>query len=257
MDLQIADRVALVCSSTAGLGLATAKALAAEGCFVVVTGRRGEVARQIAAELGNALGLAVDLSQPGAADELVDAVLAETGRIDILVLNGPGPAPSAAADLDPDALHAAISLLAGNQVQLVRRTLPAMRERGWGRIVSVGSSGVVAPIPNLAASNFGRAALAGYLKTLSNEVAADGVTVNMVLPGRISTDRVTSVDAHNAARTGQDEAEVRAAAEAAIPIGRYGRPEEFGDVVAFLCGRQASYVTGSTVRCDGGLIATT
>ena len=184
MDLQIADRVALVCSSTAGLGLATAKALAAEGCFVVVTGRRGEVARQIAAELGNALGLAVDLSRPGAADELVDAVLAEKGRIDILVLNGPGPAPSAAVDLDPDALHAAISLLADDQVQLVRRTLPAMRERGWGRIVAVGSSGVVAPIPNLAASNFGRAALAGYLKTLSNEVAADGVTVNMVLPGR-------------------------------------------------------------------------
>jgi 3-oxoacyl-[acyl-carrier protein] reductase len=94
-------------------------------------------------------------------------------------------------------------------------------------------------------------------KALSNEVAADGVTVNMVLPGRISTDRVTSVDAHNAARSGQSEAEVRAAAEATIPIGRYGRPEEFGDVVAFLCGRQASYVTGSTVRCDGGLIATT
>jgi 3-oxoacyl-[acyl-carrier protein] reductase len=257
MDLQIADRVALVCSSTAGLGLATARALAAEGCFVVITGRRGEVAQQVAAELGNARGLAVDLSRPGAADELADAVLADRGRIDILVLNGPGPAPSAAADLDPDALHEAISLLAANQVQLVRRTLPAMRERGWGRIVSVGSSGVVAPIPNLAASNFGRAALAGYLKTLSNEVAADGVTVNMVLPGRISTDRVTSVDAHTAARTGQDVADVRAAAEAAIPIGRYGRPEEFGDVVAFLCGRPASYVTGSTVRCDGGLIAAT
>jgi len=257
MDLQIADRVALVCSSTAGLGLATAKALAAEGCFVVVTGRRGEVARRIAGELGNALGLAVDLARPGAADELVDAVLAETGRIDILVLNGPGPKPSEAVDLDPQALHAAISLLADNQVQLVRRTLPAMRESGWGRIVSIGSSGVVAPIPNLAASNFGRAALAGYLKTLAREVAADGVTVNMVLPGRIATDRVISVDAQNAARTGQDEAEVRAASEAAIPIGRYGRPEEFGDVVAFLCGSQASYVTGSTVRCDGGMIATT
>jgi len=257
MDLQIADRVALVCSSTAGLGLATARALAAEGCLVVITGRRGEVARQIAGELGNAIGLAIDLSRPGAADELADAVLAETGRIDILVLNGPGPTPGQATDLDPEALHAAISLLADNQVQLVRRTLPAMRERGWGRIVSIGSSGVVAPIPNLAASNFGRAAMAGYLKTLSSEIAADGVTVNMVLPGRIATDRTTAVDAQNAARTGQDEAEVRAASQAAIPIGRYGRPEEFGDVVAFLCGQPASYVTGSTVRCDGGLIATT
>ena len=257
MDLQIADRVALVCSSTAGLGLASAKALAAEGCFVVVTGRRGDFAQQIAGELGNAMALTVDLSERGAADALVDAVLAEKGRIDILVLNGPGPVPSAAADLDADALHDAISLLADNQVQLVRRTLPGMRERGWGRIVSVGSSGVVAPIPNLAASNFGRAALAGYLKTLSNEVAADGVTVNMVLPGRIATDRVASLDEKAAERTGRDVADVRAASEGAIPTRRYGRPEEFGAVVAFLCGNQASYVTGSTVRCDGGLIPTT
>lgn len=257
MDLLIADRVALVCSSTAGLGLASAKALAAEGCRVVVTGRRGEVARQVAADLGDAIGLAVDLSRPGAADELVDAVLAEMGRIDILVLNGPGPKPSAAADLDADALHAAISLLADNQVQLVRRTLPAMRERGWGRIVAVGSSGVVAPIPNLAASNFGRAALAGYLKTLSSEVAADGVTVNMVLPGRIATDRVATLDAQVAERTGRDVDDVRGASEAAIPTHRYGRPEEFGDVVAFLCGGPASYVTGTTVRCDGGLVPTT
>lgn len=258
MDLQIADRVALVCSSTAGLGLATATALAAEGCRVIVTGRRGEVARQIAAELGNgAIGLAIDLAQTGAADQLADAVLAETGRIDILVLNGPGPKPSAAADLDPEALHQAIGLLADNQVRLVRRTIPAMRERGWGRVVAIGSSGVVAPIPNLAASNFGRAALAGYLKTLSAEVAADGVTVNMVLPGRIATDRVATLDAQVAERTGRPVEEVSEASQATIPARRYGLPREFGDVVAFLCGGPASYVTGTTVRCDGGLIPTT
>jgi 3-oxoacyl-[acyl-carrier protein] reductase len=257
MDLQIADRVALVCSSTAGLGLATAKALAADGCRVVVTGRRGDVAREAAAELGSgSFGLAVDLARPGAADELADAVLAETGRIDILVLNGPGPAPSAAADLDPEALHAAIGLLADNQVGLVRRALPGMRERGWGRVVAIGSSGVDAPLPNLAASNFGRAALAAYLKTLSSEVAADGVTVNMVLPGRIATDRVATLDARAAERTGRPAEEVRRESESAIPTRRYGRPEEFGDVVAFLCGAPASYVTGTTVRCDGGLVPT-
>jgi 3-oxoacyl-[acyl-carrier protein] reductase len=255
MDLQIADRVALVCSSTAGLGLATARALAADGCRVVVTGRRGEVARQVAGELGHgSFGVAVDLAQAGAADELADAVLAETGRIDILVLNGPGPKPSAAADLDPEALHAAVALLADNQIGLVRRTLPAMRERGWGRVVAIGSSGVAAPLPNLAASNFGRAALAAYLKTLSAEVAADGVTVNMVLPGRIATDRVASLDAGAAERTGRSVEEVRRASEGGIPARRYGRPEEFGGVVAFLCGGPASYVTGTTLRCDGGLV---
>jgi 3-oxoacyl-[acyl-carrier protein] reductase len=139
-------------------------------------------------------------------------------------------------------------------MELVAQVLPGMRERGWGRIVAIGSSGVQQPLENLALSNLGRASLAAYLKTLSREVAADGVTVNMVLPGRIDTDRVAALDRGRAEREGTDAANVRAQSEAAIPTRRYGRPEEFGAVVAFLCGAAASYVTGEQIRCDGGLV---
>lgn len=255
MDLHIAGRTALVCSSTAGLGLAAARALAEEGARVVVTGRSAERAERTAAELGGgAFGLAADATDPAAADALADAVRERTGGVDILVLNGPGPAPSRAADLDPAAVHDAVALLTGHQVRLVRRLLPGMLERGWGRILAVGSSGVVAPIPNLAASNLGRAALAGYLKTLAAEVAAQGVTVNLVLPGRIATDRVAALDEAAARRTGRTAEQVAAASRATIPAGRYGTPEEFGAVVAFLSSIQASYVTGCALRCDGGMV---
>jgi 3-oxoacyl-[acyl-carrier protein] reductase len=255
MDLQLTDRVALVCASTGGLGLASARALAAEGAGVLVCGRRAELAERIAGELPRAVGVGVDLAAPDAAGTLVDAATSRLGPVDVLVLNGPGPAPSAAADLDRPGLDAAVSLLVAGHLDLVRRVLPGMRERGWGRIVAIGSSGVTAPLPHLAASNAGRAALAAYLKTLAAEVAADGVTVNMVLPGRIATDRVASLDAALATRTGRTVEEVRTASRGTIPARRYGRPEEFGAVVAFLSSPRASYVTGSTIRCDGGLIA--
>jgi 3-oxoacyl-[acyl-carrier protein] reductase len=130
-----------------------------------------------------------------------------------------------------------------------------MRAAGWGRVVAIGSSGVQQPIPTLTASNVGRAALAAYLKTLAGAVARDGVTVNMVLPGRIDTDRVAQLDQGAAERTGRDVDAVRNAAEDAIPVGRYGEPAEFGAVVAFLAGQQAGYVTGEQVRCDGGMVA--
>jgi 3-oxoacyl-[acyl-carrier protein] reductase len=255
MNLDIEGRVALVCASTAGLGLASARALADEGAHVVVSGRRADLARDIAAELPKASWVEVDLTRPTAADDLVDAATRAAGQIDILVLNGPGPAPGTAATLDAQAAATAVETLLLGHIRLVDRVLPGMRERGWGRIVAVGSSGVVAPLPNLAASNAGRAALAGYLKTLATEVAADGVTVNMVVPGRIATDRVAQLDQAAADRTNRTPDEVRAASEAAIPARRYGRPAEFGATVAFLAGAQASYVTGSIVRCDGGLVS--
>lgn len=257
MDLGIRGKVALVCASTAGLGLATARALAAEGAAVMITGRRGELAAQIASELPGAHGMGVDLTQPAAAEQTVAATMARFGRIDILVLNGPGPSPATARQLDAASAADAFRLLLATQVELVHRVLPGMRERGWGRIVAVGSSGMVAPLPNLAASNMGRSALAAYLKTLASEVAADGVTVNVVAPGRIATDRVASIDALAAERGGQSAEQVRQASEATIPVRRYGRPEEFGAVAAFLSSTLASYVTGTIVRCDGGLIPTT
>ncbi len=137
---------------------------------------------------------------------------------------------------------------------LAQALLPGMRERGWGRIVTVGSSGVVQPIPNLGLSNALRSALVGWSKSLANEVAAEGVTVNMILPGRIHTERVDELDAAASKRTGQSLEEARAASRASIPAGRYGTVEEFARVAAFLASDAASYVTGSLVRCDGGSI---
>ncbi|MEV1171735.1 SDR family oxidoreductase [Nonomuraea sp. NPDC049784] len=252
MDLGLKGRTALVCASTGGLGEATARALAAEGTRVVVAGRRGRRAREIAAELPDAIGIEADLLSADGVERLVAAA----GQVDILVLNGPGPRPGPAADATCDDVTAAVDALVRPHQRLISLTLPGMRARGWGRILAIGSSGIVAPLPNLAMSNLGRAALAGYLKTLAAEVAADGVTVNLLLPGRIATDRVAQLDAAAAGRAGTSVAEVEAASRATIPAGRYGRPEEFGQVAAFLCGEPASYVTGTALRCDGGLVRT-
>jgi 3-oxoacyl-[acyl-carrier protein] reductase len=159
-----------------------------------------------------------------------------------------------AEDMSGEDVEEAARLLVRPHVELVGGVLPGMRQRHWGRIVAIGSTGVQQPIPTLAASNVGRAALAGYLKSLAGDVAADGVTVNMVLPGRIDTDRVTTVDRSTAERTGRTEEEVRRESQAGIPVGRYGRPEELAAVVVFLAGDAASYVTGEQVRCDGGMV---
>ncbi|MER5490644.1 SDR family oxidoreductase [Streptomyces sp. NPDC002454] len=254
MDLGLAGRTALVCSSTGGIGEAIARALAAEGADTVVCGRRGDRAKEIAAELPGGLGVEVDLLAEDGPDALFDATVASFGPPDVLVLNGPGPEPAPATAVDVTSVDAALDATLRPHVRLVSRALPVMRERGWGRILAVGSSGIAAPLPNLALSNLGRAALAGYLKTLAAEVAADGVTVNLLLPGRISTDRTAAVDAANARRSGRTPAEVARESASAIPVGRYGTTREFAAVAAFLCGAPASYVTGTAVRCDGGLL---
>lgn len=256
MEIGLGGRSALVCASTGGLGLASARALAAEGARVAVTGRREDVARQIAAELPGAVAIGSDLRALGSGRRLAEAATMALGPVDILVLNGPGPAPGRASDLDGAAVADAVDLLVRPHVELVHALLPAMRERCWGRIIALGSSGMVAPLPGLASSNLGRAALAGYLKTLAAEIARDGVTANVVIPGRIATDRVAQLDRAAAERTRRDPAEVRRASEAGIPMGRYGRPEEFAAAVVFLAGQGASYITGSSIRCDGGMVAT-
>lgn len=254
MDLGLSGRTALVCASTAGLGAATARALAGERANLVISGRRGRQAREIAATLPSAVGVEVDLTAPDGPEQLVVQAASAFGDIDILVLNGPGPAAARAVDVTPDDVTAAIDSLLQPHVRLVRRLLPAMRQRGWGRILAIGSSGIVEPLPSLALSNLARAALAGYLKSLAAEVAADGVTVNLLLPGRIATDRLAGIDEFVAEQSGQSLAAVQAQAQREIPVGRYGRPDEFGRVAAFLCSEPASYVTGTALRCDGGLI---
>ncbi|MFJ9760029.1 SDR family oxidoreductase [Streptomyces sp. NPDC101149] len=254
MDIGLKGRTALVCASTQGLGEATARALAAEGASVVVCGRSADRAREIADELPGAIGIAADLLAADGPERLVAAATEALGAIDVLVLNGPGPRPKAAADVTAQDVTEAVDALVRPQQRLVALTLPGMRERGWGRVLAIGSSGVAAPLPQLASSNLGRAALAAYLKTLAAEVAADGVTVNLLLPGRIGTERVARLDAAAAERTGRSPAEVAAESRRTIPAGRYGRPEEFAAAAAFLCGAPASYVTGVALRCDGGLI---
>jgi 3-oxoacyl-[acyl-carrier protein] reductase len=255
MDLGIKGRHALVCASTGGLGEGVARALGAEGANVVVSGRRKERAEAIAAELPSAVGVGVDLTGQGGPKALLDAATGAFGEVDILVLNGPGPRPATASVLDTDSISTAVHDLLLVQQELVAAVLPGMRQRGWGRIVAVASSGVLEPLTQLALSNIGRTALAAYLKSLATEVAGDGVTVNLVLPGRIATDRLASLDRAQSERTGQPLEQIQAAAEAAIPARRYGTATEFGAVAAFLCGTPAAYVTGSAVRCDGGLIA--
>lgn len=254
MDLGLRGRNALVCASTAGLGRAIAEALAAEGARVVISGRRKDLAEEISAGLPGSVAVPCDVTDEGAAPRLVrEAKEALGGDIDIVVLNGPGPKPASAAGLVTGDLREALETLLVFQQALVEEVLPDMRTHGWGRVLSVGSSGVLEPIPQLVLSNIGRSALAAYLKTLAGEVAGDGVTVNMLLPGRIDTDRVRSLDAAFAKREGRTPADVAADSASALPAGRYGSPAEFGAIGAFLCSEQAAYITGSAIRCDGGM----
>lgn len=254
MELGLSGKVALVLGSTSGLGRASAEALAAEGAHVVVVGRRAELVEQLTASLPSAHGVVADLTEDGAPARIVAEAREAVGEIDVLVLNGGGPKPGTADDFSAEHAQSAVDLLLKQHVALVGEVLPGMRQRGWGRVLAVGSSGVQQPIPTLTASNVGRAALAAYLKTLAGAVAADGVTVNMVLPGRIATDRLASLDQAAAERTGRSVEDTQAASQAAIPVGRYGDPAEYGAVVAFLASTQAAYVTGEQVRVDGGLV---
>lgn len=255
MDLALKDRVALVLGSTSGLGLGIGHSLAAEGAKVVFCGRRGNVAKEIAQTSPSAIGLEVDLVDEASRAGLVRQVQESVGQIDILVLNGGGPPPGMASTLTTIEMRQSLDLLLLAQIDFVQHLLPSMRAKGWGRILAIGSSGVQQPIPNLVRSNVARAALAAYLKTLAGEVAADGVTVNMILPGRIDTERVAALDDHKAKREGIDAESVRKASKELIPAHRYGEIKEFAEVATFLCSSRSSYLTGSQIRVDGGAIS--
>lgn len=254
MDLKIAGRKAFVGASTSGLGRASAAALAEAGAVVGINGRTAESVAEVAREIPGSIALPGNLVDPGERAELLKAIRESLGEVDILVLNGPGPAPGLATDFTAELAREAGERLLVPHVDLVRAFLPGMRERGWGRIVLIGSSAVQAPSPNLVGSSAGRSAVAAYLKTLAAEVAADGVTVNAVLPGRIRTPRIEQLDQQNAERTGKSREDVLAESVASIPAGRLGEPEEFGAGVAFLCSGPAAYITGVALRVDGGMI---
>jgi len=254
MDLGLKGRTAVVLGATSGIGSAIARRLGEEGANVVVVGRSADRADDLVRSLPSAVAVAADLTDAGAPGRIVASAVETFGQVDVLVLNGGGPPPGTAVGFTGDRLDDAVDLLVRPHLALIDQLLPGMTERGWGRIVAVGSSGVQQPLPNLTASNLGRAALAGYLKTLAAEVAGEGVTVNMVLPGRIDTDRVAQLDEATARRTGTSVEEARASSQATIPLGRYGKPEEFAAMAVFLASEPAAYVTGEQIRCDGGLV---
>jgi 3-oxoacyl-[acyl-carrier protein] reductase len=252
-------RRALVMAASQGLGRASAQALAAAGADVVVSsshaGRCEAAAAAIREAHGvRAVGIAADMFDPAAMDALADAACEALGGLDILVLNYPGPALGTAADVDLQQLEAHFRSMVLSPLRLIQRALPAMRARRWGRIVSIGGRGMVAPLPNKVTDNTLRPALLAYSKALSNEVAADGVTVNFVLPGTFLTDRVQASTTSNAKLWGIGFDEAMRRRLAGIPAGRFGALEEFGAAVAFLCSEGASYVTGSILRVDGGQI---
>ncbi|MDP9589615.1 UNVERIFIED_ORG: 3-oxoacyl-[acyl-carrier protein] reductase [Shinella zoogloeoides] len=257
MDLGIAGKRALVLASSRGLGKGIAVALAREGAHVLLCGRSAETLKAncdaINAEgPGRADWVQADLSDDGFVDTVASAVAEKLGGVDILVNNSGGPTPGSTEDMSVEKLTTYFQSMVLGIITLTNRLLPGMKAQRWGRILTVASSGVIEPIPGLALSNTLRAALAGWSKTLSGEVAQYGITSNLLLPGSIMTDRLTSLDAAAAERSGKSVEEVRAASEAAIPARRYGTVAEFAATAAFLCSAPASYVTGSLVRCDGG-----
>lgn len=258
MDLGLTGKTALVLGASRGLGAAIARALAREGAEVVGGARSAERIAAWAEEWEDSArlrirGVAVDLGDRASVNRLANDLLTR-GGVDIMINNSGGPPPGPVTEIEPDAWLRQFESMAANLFELTRRLLPPMRERRWGRILTIASSGIEQPIPNLGLSNALRAAVAGWSKTLAHELAPFGITVNLVLPGRIATERVAELDRAAAERQGNTVAEIEEASRATIPVGRYGSPDELAAVVAFLAGRQASYVTGSKIRVDGGLI---
>jgi 3-oxoacyl-[acyl-carrier protein] reductase len=259
MDLGLNDKTALVLGGGGGLGRAIAKALAGEGANVAVAGIGANSIAGTQAEIavigGKTMGLIWDLSDLAQIDKQVAKIESELGPVDILVNNTGGPPPTPASGQDPALWSKHFQAMVLSVIAITDRVLPNMRARHWGRVITSTSSGVVAPIPNLAISNALRLSLVGWSKTLSREVAKDGITVNIVLPGRIATERVKFLDQAKAKREGRSVEDVAAESAGSIPVGRYGKPEEYGDVVAFLASERAAYLTGSVIRVDGGMIA--
>jgi 3-oxoacyl-[acyl-carrier protein] reductase len=259
MELGLKNRTALVLGAGGGLGRAISLALAAEGAKIAVADIDGkaiaETESAIAANNGKSIGLAWDLSDLSVIDPNITRIESELGPVEILVNITGGPPPTTAAGQDPALWSKHFQSMVLSCIAITDRVLPNMRKNRWGRIITSTSSGVVSPIPNLGISNALRMSLVGWSKTLAREVGAEGITTNIILPGRIATDRIKFLDEAKAKREGRTVEDVAAESARAIPLGRYGKPEEYAATVAFLASEQAAYITGSVIRVDGGMIA--
>lgn len=257
MDLGLADKAAVVLASTSGLGLATARALLAEGASVAVSGRdpaRLARAREVLSEHGErAWCAALDVTERAALAAHVAEAARRFGRpIQILVTNAGGPPPATALEVDDERLQRTFELTLRSAIHAIQCALPGMRAARWGRIVGLTSSSVRVPIPTLVYSNTMRAGLTAYLKSLAGEVAKEDVLVNSVCTGAFATERIEELFAAQARKSGRSVDEERAAYLAKIPLGRLGRPEEFGALVAFLCSERCGYMSGVALAYDGG-----
>jgi 3-oxoacyl-[acyl-carrier protein] reductase len=259
VDLGIRGKVALVAASSRGLGRASAAALAAEGVDLVLCARGEQALHDAAADIRRSTGARVidvvaDVATKTGIDAVLSAAEREFGRVDILVTNGGGPPAGSFESHAPDAWDAAVRGTLTSVVELVRGVLPGMRERKWGRIVNVTSIAVKQPVDGLILSNSVRAAVTGFARTLANEVAPLGITVNNVMPGFTRTARVEELADRRATLEGTTRDAAFASWESQIPMGRLGEPAEFGAMVAFLCSAHASYTTGASIPVDGGWI---
>jgi 3-oxoacyl-[acyl-carrier protein] reductase len=259
MDLGLSGKVAMVAGASRGLGYAVARALAEEGAIVSIASRNETAVRQAAARIegetsASVLATAVDVRSADQITGWLQSTVERFGGVDLLLTNSGGPPAGGFNAFDDAAWHSAFELLLLSAVRMIRAVLPSMRARGGGSILVATSSSVKEPIPNLTLSNVLRASVAALAKTLARELAGDHIRVNQLIPGRIATDRLRELDQIGAQRAGISVEEQEQRMLANIPLGRYGRAEEFGRAAVYLLSGAATYVTGATLQVDGGAI---
>lgn len=259
MDLGLKGKVAMVAGASRGLGYAVARALAGEGVTVSISSRNeasiNDAAKRISAETYmDTLAAACDVKSAESIAQWHTRTIEKFGGVDLLYVNAGGPPAGQTLSFDDEVWKTTFDQLVLSAVRMVRLAVPSMKARGGGAIVIATSSTVKEPVPNLALSNIVRASVGAMSKTLSNELAADNIRVNQLLPGRIDTDRVRELDTIRGKATGKSADAVRDMWSETIPLGRYGTAEEFAAGAVFLLSNAAKYITGASLQVDGGMI---